>query len=73
MDKVSKREVILEESEKEGMSGVYTLSASRIGNAGERRHPTDSKDLFFNSYPVESMTPEQRKHFRKIMRKEVRE
>jgi len=40
--------------------------------AVEKQAETDSRDSFWNSYPVESLTPEQRKHFKEVMRKEVR-
>jgi len=33
---------------------------------------TDSRDSFFNSYPTSELTPEQRKHFKTIIKKEVK-
>ena len=38
----------------------------------ESNFSTDSRDSFWNSYPIKQLTPEQRKHFKAIMRKEVR-
>ena len=58
MDKVKIREISWER-ERDLRSPVPSLT-------------TDSKDSFWNSYPLELLTPEQREHFKTIMRKEVK-
>jgi len=55
-----------EESEKLGKAKDMDLPNGK-------QYQSDSKDSFYNFYPVESLSPEQRKHFKEIMRKEVRE
>lgn len=35
-------------------------------------HTIHNTTGFWNSYPIEDLSPEQRKHFKTIMRKEVR-
>jgi len=61
--------MVKEESEKSDLvdDGVQLSQESRISHAND-----DSKGSFWNSYPIENLTPEQRKHFKEVMRKEVR-
>ena len=49
------------------------LSVEGMSDGGKGSpQQSDSKDSFWNSYPIKDLSPEQRKHFRAIMRKEVR-
>ena len=43
----------------EGENGIYWVAS-------------DEKESFWESIPVSELSPEQRKHFKRIMRKEVR-
>ena len=62
------------ESEK-SVNVVVGSSKSTVKVEGTPRFletSTDSRGSFWNSYPISELTPEQRKHFKAIMRKEVR-
>ena len=56
--------MVKEESEK----SVEGVSDGGMGSPQQ----SDSKDSFWSSYPIENLSPEQRRHYKEIMRKEVR-
>lgn len=77
MDKVVKREVVIQkESEKSAKRNTRavkgTTRSAVTARAVENQAETDSRDSSWNSYPIEELSPEQRKHFKEIMRKEAR-
>ena len=50
----------------------WSISSKMGGESNLDGSPNDSKDSFYNSYPVSELTPEQRKHFKVIIRKEIK-
>ena len=63
----------LDSNDSGGSKSVATeLGKSPLISENPNTLETDSKDSFWNSYPIENLTPEQRRHYKAIMRKEVR-
>lgn len=62
--KVVKREVVLKESEK-------SVRSERDLRSPGPSLITDSRDSFWDSIDVKKLSPEQRKHFKRILEKEV--
>ena len=72
MDKVVKRTVIVERKEPEKSVNELNIYEEAPAVGASPTGSSDSNDSFWDSIDVNQLSPTQRKHFKRILRKEVR-